>query len=216
MSMVVGGAPWRVGILVAGLVLSASATVSAEELTRVDWTPGGGRSGDLWTFNCPVGGSLAISVDVLDDRPQDDGSFASALDPIIDIFDGEGNYLGGGDAEFECSVASSCDAACPAVEFPCGDGLRHSVTVRDTGFLSSCTGGGTYVLRVEVLDESGESLANPQVQLGGGPPRDVPPFLIDFGIAGRRGPAVDNGPTPFAVTGVVPSPLDQQAPPRSK
>src|SRR5207302_10917788 len=42
--------------------------------------------GDMWTFNCPEGGSVSASVDTKDDT--DSGT--SNIDPILELLDGNG------------------------------------------------------------------------------------------------------------------------------
>jgi hypothetical protein len=43
-------------------------------------------------------------------------------------------------------------------------------------------------------------LPNAQVKLGGGVAQNVPPFILALGIAGRRGPVINDGPTQLQPT----------------
>jgi hypothetical protein len=113
--------PLRVGVLVAGLVLGGNAAGHAAELERVDWIPGGGTIvGDVWTFNCPAGGSVTISVDTFAERSFEDGSAASGLDPVIDLFEGGATRSAGATTISTARLRPSADSAarlsrCPAV-----------------------------------------------------------------------------------------------------
>ncbi len=74
--------------------------------------------GDMWTFNCPNDGSYEITVDTR----QDTETFQSCLDPVVEVFDGEGNFLALSDDEILCSVQPVCriEDACPFVFGDCG------------------------------------------------------------------------------------------------
>jgi hypothetical protein len=176
------------------LVLSAlPADGRANSVLRINHVPGGGLVGDVWTFRCPVGGRAAITVDALADVPEEEDGSASNLDPTLKIYDGLGDVVAAGDDELACSARSSCEAKCPSVDFECGSGVVHSIVVADAGLRPGCAGGGTYLLSVEVLDAGGGPRIPGQVQLGGGPPQAVPPFLLAGGLVGRRGPVIDDG-----------------------
>jgi hypothetical protein len=111
--MVLGVSPWRVGVLVAGLIVLGSPTVYSAEFTRVEWSPGGGFVGDVWTFRCPAGGSVFASADAFPDRPVGENAFESALDLVLEVFDGQGNPLAASDDDFECVAPIACGAGCP-------------------------------------------------------------------------------------------------------
>jgi hypothetical protein len=90
----------------------------AEPISRSNWVPnvgvlnfGEGEQplGDLWTFECPRGGSVNVSVDTKDDT---DGA-QSDIDPILTVVDGDGNLLTFEDDNAACSYAPVCGfAAC--------------------------------------------------------------------------------------------------------
>jgi hypothetical protein len=172
------------------------AEMLADPVTRIDHVPGGGFVGDTWTFTCPRGGSFSLAVNTFPDVPVD-GGFASALDPIVEVYDGRGNLLAVGDDETECTAESLCGAACPVAAATCGRGRNHSVVVSDAGALEGCEIGGSYVLAVEILNRSGRSLGENRVKLGGGPASQVPRFILDQGLAGVQGPAIDDGFRPL-------------------
>lgn len=186
--------------VIAGSILVAASNGSSAEIGRVDWAAGGRFIGDLWTFRCPAGGSVSASVDTLGDYAvtDGDGGFVSGLDPTLGIFDARGNLIARSDDEQACSVPTRCGAECPSVEVPCARGAKHSILVRDAGILPECTGGGGYLLIVEVFNEAGESLGPRAVRLGGGPRRNLPPWLLETGLVGRQGPVVDDGPAVVA------------------
>src|SRR6267378_2322014 len=157
--------------------------------------------GDMWTFNCPAGGSVVASVDTKDDT--DLG--ASTLDPILELLDGNGVEIADGDDENTCTYRPVCGFACPQLHdfrgnrrVACGDrgpsGL-HSLIVRDFG-VSLCNGGGGYELTVDVFDASGRQLSQEEVALGGGPSRGVPDWAVDEGKA-PFGPALDDENVPI-------------------
>lgn len=197
MSKILGGMPSRVGVLVAGLVLVGATTVHGAEFNRVDWTPGGGFVGDTWTFQCPAGGSVFVAADAFADRPVAEDEFETGLDLVLEVFDGQGNLLAAGDDEFECAGAVACGAGCPALEATCGQGLTHSVVVRDAGVLEGCEGGGAYALTLEVTSEEGRSLPNREVKLGGGVAQNLPAWIRRTGLINRRGPVIDDGLAPI-------------------
>jgi hypothetical protein len=208
-----------VGFVIAGSILVAASSGSSAEIGRVDWAAGGRLIGDLWTFRCPAGGSVSASVDTIGDYAVPDGDgggFVSGLDPSLGILDSQGNLIARADDEQACNMPTRCDAGCPSVEVPCArGGVKHSILVRDAGILPECTGGGGYLLIIEVFNRDGESLSARAVKLGGGPRRNLPPWLLDTGLVGRQGPVVDDGPAltapseettePFAVLEQPPS-----------
>lgn len=194
MRKILGCSPVALGLAVAGSMVVAASSGFGAAITRVDWTPGGGLVGDLWKFRCPAGGSVSAIVDTVPEIAVDDQNFVSGLDPRLQIFDGQGNLLAAGDDDVDCSVDTQCGAGCPEVtEVPCGQGVNHSILVRDSGTLPACTGGGGYLLVIEVLNASGRSLGPVAVKLGGGPARRLPPWLLQTDLIGARGPVVDNG-----------------------
>jgi len=151
--------------------------------------------GDMWTFNCPAGGSVVASVDTKDDT--DLGT--STLDPILELLDGNGVEIAFGDDENRCTYAPTCGFACPAIggthgTASCGAGGTFSLIVRDFGN-SGCNGGGGYELTVDVFDASGNQLSQEQVGLGGGPSRGVPDWAVTEGKA-PVGPALDDENVP--------------------
>ena len=129
------------------------AIAAADEVRRSNRVPNVGNLvageqplGDLWTFRCPQGGSVRVAVDTKDDT--DDGG--SAIDPVLVVFDGQGNVVGFGDDEDECSYRPLCGFRCPSVRADCGLRGRHSIVVRDFGVADrpepACQEGGGYEL----------------------------------------------------------------------
>ena len=157
--------------------------------------------GDMWTFNCPAGGSVVASVDTKDDT--DLGT--ATLDPILELLDGNGVEIADGDDENRCTYPPVCGFACPQLHdslgntrVACGDGGTsglHSLIVRDFGN-SGCNGGGGYELTVDVFDASGNQLSQEEVALGGGPSRGVPDWAVTEGKA-PVGPALDDENVPL-------------------
>jgi hypothetical protein len=157
--------------------------------------------GDMWTFNCPAGGSVVASVDTKDDT--DLGT--ATLDPILELLDGNGVEIANGDDENTCTYLPVCGFACPQLtdsrgntRVPCGGGGTsglHSLIVRDFGQAGAgCIGGG-YELKVDVFDDYGNQLSPDQVGLGGGPSRGVPDWAVSEGKA-PVGPALDDENVP--------------------
>jgi len=163
--------------------------------------------GDMWTFNCPAGGSVVASVDTKDDT--DLGT--ATLDPILELLDGNGVEIANGDDENRCTYPPVCGFACPqltdsrgSTRVACGDGGTsglHSLIVRDFGVARTritipfCNDGGGYELKVDVFDASGNQLSQEEVRLGGGPSRGVPDWAVDEGKA-PFGPALDDENVP--------------------
>jgi len=183
---------WRTTLVAFVPVVAIASLASAEPLTRDNWVPNNGLLGDgvplgdLWTFRCPRGGTVSVSVNTKDDADSDDQP-QSHIDPILRIVDGAGTPLAFADDNVECAFPPVCGFACPSVtEVPCGGGGRHRIIVRDLGVddsgVGGCTGGGGYVLTVEVFAPDGSQLSDRQVELGGGPRREVQP----------PGPALDD------------------------
>ena len=182
------------------------AIAAADEVRRSNRVPNVGSLvageqplGDLWTFRCPQGGSVRVAVDTKDDT--DDGG--SAIDPVLVVFDGQGNVIGFGDDEDECSYRPLCGFRCPSVRADCGLRGRHSIVVRDFGVADrpepACQEGGGYELRVEVLAAGRQPLSERKVKLGGGPRKiaSLPAWLRDARSA-PAGPALDDEAVPKA------------------
>jgi hypothetical protein len=206
-------------MLAAGaLVAAAASQASAEPISRSNWIPNVGQLnfdegeqplGDLWTFKCPEGGTVNVSVDTKDDTE----AAESEIDPVLLVVDGVGNLLAFADDDVDCTYPPVCGFACPSVTaLACGsqgddhnensdrsdrnddsDG-EHSLIVRDFGALG-CTDGGGYNLVVEVFKADGSQLSERRVELGGGPKRDVPKYALELGKA-PTGPALDDEDVP--------------------
>ncbi len=169
----------------------------AEEIERGGWVPNVGRRnfaekplGDMWTFDCPKGSTVAVRVDTLDDL--DTGQ--STLDPFVAIFAGDGTLVGTSDNARNCSYPTVCGALCPEATFSCGDSGPHQLIIRDA-FASGCTGGG-YRLFLEVIDAKGQSLEESKVKLGGGAKRKLSSWATENGAA-SKGPLLDDERLPF-------------------
>jgi hypothetical protein len=191
---------------------------SAEPISRSNWIPNVGflnvegeqPLGDLWTFNCPKGGTVNVSVDTKDDTD----IAQSDIDPVLLVVDGAGNLLAAADDTIECTYTPVCQFACPSVSgVACGndghtdddrDGSQrepHSIIVRDFGVDGAgtpCQEGGGYSLVVEVFGADGRQLSEKKVDLGGGPKRDVPKYALDLGKA-PTGPALDDEDVPHGL-----------------
>jgi hypothetical protein len=193
------------------MTVAAASEASAEPISRSNWVPNVGQLnvegeqplGDLWTFKCPKGGTVNVSVDTKDDTD----NAQSDIDPVLLVIDGAGNLLAFADDDVDCTYPPVCGFACPSVSaLACGsddsdsrrhghdnDG-KHSLVVRDFGS-SGCLGGGGYNLVVEVFTADGRQLSERRVDLGGGPKRDVPKYALEFGKA-PTGPALDDEDVP--------------------
>jgi hypothetical protein len=148
--------------------------------------------GDLWTFQCPLGGTVSARVDTKDDRDTGEAN----LDPILEVLDGAGSLLAFADDEVECTYPPVCGFQCPQVkDVPCGEANPHSLLVRDFG-ASGCATGGGYELTVTVFDQKGHQIAEQKVQLGGGATRHVPDWAVEEGKA-PVGPALDDENVPL-------------------
>ncbi|MDF2765694.1 MAG: hypothetical protein K0S81_2688 [Rhodospirillales bacterium] len=196
----------RLLVLAATVLMGAPAPAAADKLHRSNSVPNVGELtsgeqplGDLWTFRCPRGGSVTVAVDTKDDT--DDGG--SAIDPVLVVFDGQGNVIAFGDDEDECSYRPLCGFRCPSVRADCGLRGRHSIVVRDFGVADrpepACQEGGGYELSVEVLDAARQPLSEQKVKLGGGPRKiaSLPAWLRDARSAPAR-PALDDEAVPKA------------------
>jgi hypothetical protein len=188
------------------IILGLGALVSAEEIRRSNWVPNVGLLdvdeqplGDLWTFECPAGGTVTATVDTKDDT--DTGR--SNIDPILELFSGAGRLIASGDDEVACTNPPVCGFRCPQImRAPCGETrLPHSLLVRDFGTaavtnMPQCAGGGGYELTVEVFDSAGKPVAAETVHLGGGATRSVPAWALEDGKA-PVGPALDDENVPL-------------------
>jgi hypothetical protein len=196
------------------------AQASAEPITRSNWVPEVGELvgsvfppneferplGDLWTFNCPRGGTVNVLVDTKDGADRGEGGVESNIDPQLRVVDGAGNSLAFADDEVRCSYEPVCGLFCPSVTgVACGRDGRHSIIVKDAGKgevegeeaeARPCQGGGGYTLFIEVFRANGSPLSERQVDLGGGPRRNVPKYALDLGLA-PTGPALDDEEVPF-------------------
>lgn len=194
-------------VLATCALIGASASAAAEEVQRSNWVPNVGDLdageqplGDMWTFRCPQGGSVRAAVDTKDDT--DDGQ--SDIDPVLLIFDGQGNLLRFGDDDDSCTYPPVCGFLCPSVRADCGEAGRHSIVVRDFGAAEGpgtpCQEGGGYELTIEVLDAGREPLSEQATRLGGGPRKvpAVPGWARDLGKA-PVGPILDDEDVPEGV-----------------
>ena len=180
--------------LIAALVVAGAA--AAHEVKRSNWVPNVGNLeageqplGDLWTFRCPAGATVGLSVDTKDDT--DVGN--SLIDPVLLVVDPSGNLVAFADDEYVCTYLPVCPFNCPSAQgIPCGKGGTYSVVVRDYG-ASDCVGGGGYELTLTVA--GGASGREPGPSLGGGPERHVPPWAVALGKA-PVGPALDDEDVP--------------------
>jgi hypothetical protein len=176
----------------------------AEPISRSNWVPNFGQLavegeqplGDLWTFECPQGGKVSVSVDTKDDTD----TAQSDIDPVLLLVDGTGTLLAFGDDDTACTYAPVCGFACPSVTaVACGSDGKHSIIVRDFGAAvatgTACQEGGGYELVVEVFKADGSQLSERMVRLGGGPKREVPKYALDLGKA-PVGPALDDEDVP--------------------
>jgi hypothetical protein len=182
-------------LVLAGASLLLAGSVRAEVVQRHNWVPAGtygpvGRSGDLWTFVCPKGGTVGVTVDNATDA--DTPGALTGIDPVIYIYDGAGNSLAVVDDSIDCTnpKCGSTNAfhRCPQVLVACGTGTTHSLVVRDFG-----TCAGAYSLSLEVRDAKGMSLPEKKVKLGGGAKAKAPKWLPR---ALRVGPAIDDAEVP--------------------
>jgi hypothetical protein len=187
--------------LVAALVMTG--TAAADEVNRSNWVPNVGNLdleageqplGDLWTFRCPAGATVGLSVDTKDDTDFD----LSNLDPILLVIDPSGNLVAFADDEVPCTYLPICGFACPSAQgIPCGKGGTYSVVVRDYG-TTGCVGGGGYELTLTVNGGASGREHKPGAGLGGGPGRHVPPWAVALGKA-PVGPALDDEDVPHGL-----------------
>ena len=211
-------APLRAVLAILAPVVAVVSQASAEPISRSNWVPNVGQLnvegeqplGDLWTFKCPEGGTVNVSVDTKDDTD----TAQADIDPVLLVVDGAGNLLAFADDDVDCTYPPVCGFFCPSVTaLACGsDGSdnnhrndgnhgsdgKHSLIVRDFGAAfdeAACQEGGGYSLVVEVFGADGKQLSERRVDLGGGPKRDVPEYALDLGKA-PTGPALDDEDVP--------------------
>jgi hypothetical protein len=206
---------WMVGSAIFASMVAMGTQASSEPITRSNWVPNVGQLnvegeqplGDLWTFKCPRGGTVNVSVDTKDDT--DNGE--ADIDPVLLVVDGAGNLLAFADDDVDCTYPPVCGFSCPSVTaVACGsagprrgghdddDEGTHSIIVRDFGAAigdAACQEGGGYNLVVEVFNADGRQLSERKVELGGGPKREVPKYALDLGKA-PTGPALDDEDVP--------------------
>jgi hypothetical protein len=91
---------WTVASAIFVALAAAAPQASSEPISRSNWIPNVGQLnvegeqplGDLWTFKCPTGGTVNVSVDTKDDT--DDAQ--ADIDPVVLVVDGAGNLLASG------------------------------------------------------------------------------------------------------------------------
>jgi hypothetical protein len=197
----------RAMLAAVALVGVAASEASAEPISRSNWVPNVGQLnvegeqplGDLWTFKCPKGGTVNVSVDTKDATD----AASSDIDPVLLVVDGAGNLLAFADDDVDCTYPPVCGFFCPSVSaLACGGGgehSEHSIIVRDFGAADAtgtpCQEGGGYNLIVEVFTQDGRQLSERRVELGGGPERDVPKYALKLAKA-PTGPALDDEDVP--------------------
>jgi hypothetical protein len=176
----------------------------AEEIIRDNWVPNTGTQlGDVWTFKCPAGGHVDVTVQTVADNRE---LGLSTIDPFFSLFDGGGHQIAGADDDIECTEPQACGFTCPqALHVPCGKGT-HSIVIAHSGAqrgdnADKCQIGGGYELSVEVFDASGASQPSSKVKLGGGAHFKVPAGVLPSGIT--SGPAMDDGQIFSAVQTMV-------------
>lgn len=149
--------------------------------------------GDMWAFNCPRNGTFSIDLDVMDDNGRP-GPFVwgtSNIVPVVEVRDRRGNLLVVGFDNVACNIDPACGSlvGCPRIiDFACGDGNPHAITIySDPTF--TCRGGGGYQLGVSARKANGRDVPLNALRLGGGPNRIVPAWVA--GVP-KRGPALDD------------------------
>jgi hypothetical protein len=181
------------------VTLALGGTGYAEEIFRDNWVPNthSENLGDVWTFKCPAGGHVNVTVQTAEDNVALD---LSTIDPVLEILDGTAAVLAFFDDDIECRTPQACGFSCPqARDVPCGKGT-HSIVIAHSGDSrgdnsDKCQIGGGYTLSVEVFDANGISQPASKVKLGGGPQPKVPNAVR--GPGAPSGPAVDDGPIAF-------------------
>jgi hypothetical protein len=192
--------------LVLGIFMAIGAPAHAQNAVRSGWVPNVGELadgefplGDLWTFNCPTGGSGTLFVDTKDDT--DTGQ--SCVDVTAYVVTDSGTLLGFGDDDAACTYAPVCGFSCPAFSFSGCDGNKVSLVVRDFGTASNtgtfCNKGGGYVIHLAVFDKKGVQLTPAAIGLGGGPSRFTPVWArtaLGLPPGADQGPALDDEDVP--------------------
>jgi hypothetical protein len=198
---------WRTKLAIVAPLVALASQASAEPISRSNWTPNVGQLnvereqplGDLWTFKCPRGGTVNVSVDTKDDTD----AAQSDIDPVLLVVDGAGNLLAFADDNTSCTYPPVCGFSCPSVTaLACGSDSEHSIIVRDFGAADAtgtpCQEGGGYNLVVEAFTADGSQVSERRVDLGGGPRRDVPKYALDLGKA-PTGPGLDDEDVPHGM-----------------
>ncbi len=160
--------PFR-SLAAAFLLVLLALPVSAEEVVRYETLtaqPANPLLIDVWTFVCPAGGSATIAVDTA----MLASGAASPLDPVFEVYSPTGDFVGFGDDEITCSVASVCAFDCAQVTMDCAEGGEQTLLVM-TAISNGCgETEGPYELSVQVFDGmggSGTPLTADAVRLGG-------------------------------------------------
>jgi hypothetical protein len=174
----------RTTVFLIAVMLIAGSAATSHAVTRYQFIPGSnGNMGDLWTFYCPAGGTVDVTVDTITGN--------NNLDPALQVLSGDGTSLAFADDTFICSVAPSCGFSCPRVlALACGAGTTHSIKVIGSS-VTSCVAGGYYSLTVVVRDAAAVALDPAKTKLGGGPKRKVPAWL-DTDKTRASGPVLDD------------------------
>ena len=172
----------KVLILACASMLIFNLGAAADEVHRSNWLPNVGERpgdqlplGDVWTFRCLPDGSFSVRVDTRDDTDQGE----AAIDPLLEVVDGNGNDIASADDTFACTFEPLCGFSCPSLDsVPCGLGDRHSLIIRDFGTASIggdfCEGGGGYDVFLTVISARGNEFSEVSTELGGGAFRQLP------------------------------------------
>jgi hypothetical protein len=198
-----------VGLGLMVMVLSSAPAGAQVDVFRANWVPGAQSFvfGDVWTFNCPVNGTVSVSVDTWDDS----GATSSNIDPVLEVRDKDGQLLvsasgsptgGLSDDAHPCTIPPACGILnptfrfwCPEiVDIPCGKGNPHTILVygNPNATSSGCAGGGAYALFVSAKDKKGKDVAENKLALGGGAKRKLPKWAEDQEGIDKSGPALDD------------------------
>lgn len=179
---------FRFLVAATALALAVCTTASAESVLRTNWIPASTGMGDLWTFQCPAGGTVAIQVQ---NRPDAYMGGGSPLDFYFQMIDPDGNVVGAGDDEVACLVQPSCFGCPRQAALPCTAAGTYSIWVSSYNNCSSGNSAAGYQLAVEVRDANANALAAAKVRLGGGPRSKVPKWH-----SSSSEPAINDGVNP--------------------
>lgn len=186
----------------------------AEQVERLEdlpaqpeFVPSG--SVDVWTFNCPAGGSAEIKVDTVSMA----ANGMSPLNPAVLVYRGN-TPLGVGDEEMNCSATPDCPNLCVDLTVACAAEGEHNILVFNKSGDNACgKATGTYKLLLEVFEgpnETGNSLSAAQTALGGKPVTNI----FADGARFQSGPAEDDvywdGAFPLTATDSVTSSASEQ------